>query len=402
MSGPRDLADLAAAVGLEPARHRRADVESLVGIPHTDMLRWWRAIGLAEVPEEEVAFGDDDIRMAVALGALLGGGAVDDRDVLRLARVLGSSFSRIAEAQVALLTDAARAGRADDGSPPPDVLDIATALRDAELLDLLEQSIVYVWRRHLLAALGRRLRVEEDAAAEIRSGAAPPSTADEVEGDGDGEVDAPDPLDSAHGPSATTVGFVDIAGFAKMTRRIDVDDLAEVVDAFEAAALEVIAEHHGRVVKFIGDAVMYVARDLPSGVRIGLELQGRAAAAELPVELHCGVAHGPTITMGGDVFGPAVNLASRLTGVARRGTVVIPRECARELADSPDLQVRSVRRLHDLKGIGRTRLSTVRWADRPETEQPSSSVDTDSDGNGGDAIEGVAAADDAGGPTDGG
>jgi len=88
MSGPRDVADLAAAVGLEPARHRRADVESLVGIPHTDMLRWWRAIGLAEVPEEEVAFGDDDIRMAVALGALLGGGAVDDRDVLRLARVL--------------------------------------------------------------------------------------------------------------------------------------------------------------------------------------------------------------------------------------------------------------------------------------------------------------------------
>ncbi|HNH97195.1 MAG TPA: hypothetical protein PLY51_16610, partial [Microthrixaceae bacterium] len=75
-------------------------------------------------------------------------------------------------------------------------------------------------------------------------------------------------------------------------------------------------------------------------------------------------------------------------------------ECARELADSPDLQVRSVRRLHDLKGIGRTRLSTVRWADRPGTEQPSPSADTDGDGNHGDAIEGVAAADDAGGPTD--
>jgi len=97
-----------------------------------------------------------------------------------------------------------------------------------------------------------------------------------------------------------------------------------------------------------------------------------------------------------------VNLASRLTGVARRGTVVIPRECARELADSPDLQVRSVRRLHDLKGIGRTRLSTVRWADRPETEQPASSAEIDSVGNGGEAIGGVAAAGDAGGPTDGG
>lgn len=371
MSGSRDIAELAAAVGLQPARHRRADVEAQVGIPHTDMLRWWRAIGFAEVPEDEIAFGDDDVRMAAALGALLGGGRVEDRDVLRLARVLGASFSRIAEAQVALLTDAARGGHPDDPTPPPDVVDIATALRDAELLDLLEQSIVYVWRRHLLAALGRRLRFEEEVAAEGGS------TGSVDEADGGNDVQDGDRLDDDHGLMATTVGFVDIAGFAKMTRRIDSDDLAEVVDAFEAAALEVVAEHHGRVVKFIGDAVMYVAVDLQSGVRIGLELQDRAAEAEVPVELHCGVAHGPTITMGGDVFGPTVNLASRLTGVARRGTVVIPRDCARELAESPDLQVRSVRRQHDLKGIGRTRLSTVRWADQRGPEGPDGAAGAD-------------------------
>ncbi len=344
MSSRRDIADLAATVGLEPATHRRADVEEQVGLPHSDMVRWWRAMGFAEVPEDEIAFGDDDVRMAVALAALVGSGRVDDRDVLRLARVLGSSFSRIAEAQVALLTDAAADGTVsvDDGG-----LDVTTASHDAALLQLLEDSLVYVWRRHLLAALGRRLQIEEDAVAALDS------TTDDGADDGT----------HGHGPAATTVGFVDIAGFSKMTRRIDNDDLAEVVDAFEAAALEVVAEHQGRVVKFIGDAVMYVAPDLRSGVHIGLELQRRAATAAVPVELHCGVAHGPTVTMGGDVFGPTVNLASRLSDVARRGTVVIPRECAAELADDPAVEVRAVRRPYDLKGIGRTRLSIVRLAD---------------------------------------
>lgn len=363
MSGPDDVAALTAAIGLDPPTYRRADVERLVGVPHADMVRWWRAMGFAEVPEDEVAFGDDDVRMAAELAALLGSDRVDDRDVLRLARVLGSSFSGIAEAQVSLLEDAEEhtvgrdeSGPDGDGDGPPGT-DPGRAARDAELLQLLEDSLVYVWRRHLVAALGRRLRVEAADEA-IRADIADPDTDTEA-------------LHEDHGTAATTVGFVDIAGFSKMSKRMDVDDLAEVVDGFEAAALEAIAEFDGRVVKFIGDAVMYVAPDLEAGVRIGLQLQQRAAAAEVPVELHCGVAHGPTITMGGDVFGPTVNLASRLTDVARRGTVVIPRECGAELEDADDLVVKPVRRPYDLKGIGRTRLATVALrADDPDEESP--------------------------------
>jgi adenylate cyclase len=333
MSGPDDVAALTAAVGLDPPVYRRADVEQHVGLPHADMVRWWRAMGFAEVPEDEVAFGDDDVRMASELAALLGSGRVGDRDVLRLARVLGASFSRIAEAQVSLLEDAEEPGAPgpERCGQAPEGTELSRAVQDAELLDLLESSLVYVWRRHLVAALGRRLQVD----------------------------DADDPVDDEHLAGTTTVGFVDIAGFSKMSKRMDVDALGEVVDGFEAAALEAISGYGGRVVKFIGDAVMYVAPDLEAGVRIGLDLQERAATSDVPVDLHCGVAHGPTITMGGDVFGPTVNLASRLTDVARRGTVVVPRECAAELQDSPDLVVRPVRRPYDLKGIGRTRLATV-------------------------------------------
>ncbi len=316
MNGPDDIADLAAAMGVPPAVHRRGDVESLAGLPHSDMVRWWRAMGFAEVPEADVAFGDDDVAVAASLGKLLDSGQVVEHDVLRLARVLGASFSRIAEAQVSLLAD-------------------ADALGDPRLVGLLERSMVYVWRRHMIAALGRRIQVEEGT-----FGAA----------------------------EAATVGFVDIAGFSKLSKRIDANDLGDLVDAFEATALEVIAEHQGRIVKFIGDAVMFMAPDLPAGVLIGLELQARAAAADAPIELHCGVAQGPTITMGGDVFGPTVNLASRLTDIARRGTVVIPRDLAGELDDHEDVSVRVVRRPYDLKGFGRTRVATVRLA--PASDPP--------------------------------
>lgn len=295
-------------------------------------------MGFAEVPEDDMVFGDDDVAVAASLGRLLDSGVMEEHDVLRLARVLGASFSRITEAQVSLLADAG-------------------ALGDRRLVGLMERSMVYVWRRHMIAALGRRLQVEEGT-----FGAA----------------------------EAATVGFVDIAGFSKLSKRIDTDDLGELVDAFEAAALDVIAEHHGRVVKFIGDAVMFMAPDLPAGVLIGLELQARAADAEVPIELHCGVAQGPTITMGGDVFGSTVNLASRLTDIARRGTVVIPRDFAVELEDLDDVSVRVVRRSYDLKGFGRTRVATVRYS-----EQRRSDGDTAADGD----TEG-AADDDAGGDGD--
>ncbi len=82
-------------------------------------------------------------------------------------------------------------------------------MHDAELLDLLEQSIVYV-APSPAAGLSAGDSVEEDAAAEIRSGTVAGSSSEGAEGDG--EVDALDPLDDDHGPSATTVGFVDIAG----------------------------------------------------------------------------------------------------------------------------------------------------------------------------------------------
>jgi len=331
---PEQVEALAELVGLDPPTYRRHDMEVLVGVGHDDMVRWWRAMGFAEVPESEVAFGDADVEMARRLVALVGSDVLDDADVLRLARLLGASFSRIAEAQAGVLDEVLLTLPAPDGDANPwDRIKALEEDPDTSLLTLLEDSLVYVWRRHLVAALGRWLGAEEDVA------------------------------DRA-------IGFADITGFSKLTKELGPDELAEVIDTFETTAFDVVSARSARVVKLIGDEVMFEADDLATAVEIGLDLIDALGGGDHPLQLHCGVASGPTITVGGDVFGPTVNLASRLTAVARRGKVVATRDALEEFEDRTDLEVHRVRRVFDLKGIGRTRLITIARRGPDDDEEP--------------------------------
>lgn len=295
--------DVGELVGLPGPRYRRADVEQLVGADHEHLVKWWRAMGFAEIPEDQVAFTDADVEMARRLVALTRSGVLDDDAVLRMARLLGASFSRIADAQAAQLDELHSAGE-----------DLP--------VELFADSMLYVWRRHLGAALGRWIDADEDQREQA-------------------------------------VGFVDISGFSKLTRQMEPDELGRLVDDFETTAFDVVSARGGRVVKLIGDEVMFVADTADAAVDIGLDLVGALSGPPAGLDLHCGIAVGPTVTVGGDVFGPTVNLASRLTDVARKGRVVIPREAAALLGDRDDLTVHRVRRVFDLKGFGRTRLVTV-------------------------------------------
>jgi adenylate cyclase len=194
---------------------------------------------------------------------------------------------------------------------------------DESLVGLLEDSVDYVWRRHLLAALVRLLGTDETTPEEA-------------------------------------VGFADLSGFTKLSQRMDVERLSELVDEFEAAAFDVVSAHGGRTVKLIGDEVMFVARSLPVAVDIALDLADRLRAVPDMPEIHCGIAYGRTASVAGDVFGPAANLAARLTTIARRGTIVIPRAATDQLAERDDIEVVPVRRAFDLKGIGDTRIVSVK------------------------------------------
>jgi adenylate cyclase len=312
------------AVGLGTPGYTRSEVARMAGIERTRSVKWWRAMGFPEVPEDVPAFADLDVEVLQRLAALTGAGFVDDDDVLRLARLLGSSFSRIAEAQVVLLEQLlASLPGADPDTTNRERIRMLVDTTDESVFDLLEQSLLYVWRRHLLAALGGRLDADESSVQQA-------------------------------------VGFADLTGFTKLSQRLPAQRLAELVDEFERIAFDVVSAHGGRSVKFIGDETMFVAPTIAVAVDLALDLADRLREVEGMPAVHCGIAFGPTVAVGGDVFGPAVNLAARLTTIARADTIVIPRAAIGELAGRDDIETVRIRRTYDLKGIGGTRIVAVR------------------------------------------
>ena len=113
-----------------------------------------------------------------------------------------------------------------------------------------------------------------------------------------------------------------------------------MIERFESLAAEVIANASGRVVKMLGDEVMFVADDPVTGATIALGLLDAIEAdGELPT-LRIGMALGRVLSRFGDVYGPVVNIASRLTSAAKPGVVLVDVVLAAGLEDEPGLRLR--------------------------------------------------------------
>jgi len=110
------------------------------------------------------------------------------------------------------------------------------------------------------------------------------------------------------------VGFVDLVGFTPMTEAMQGGELGRFIRDFEQLATGIISSHGGRLVKLIGDEVMFVAVGASESVHIAAELM--EAFSKQGVQPHGGVVHGELVARGGDYYGQAVNLASRIAGLA--------------------------------------------------------------------------------------
>jgi adenylate cyclase len=281
--------------------------------------RFWQALGFPPVPDDHRVFTRSDVAMLRAACAILGQGSAESPLPLQLTRVAGQSLARLAEAQVSAMVE-----RLEPAAPRLDeIVHLIEPLTPA-----LEKLLAYVWRRHLVAALLRR-------GADVF---APPT--------------------SAH---ATAVGFADIVGFTAASQQLDMAELAAMVDRFEALAYERILDRGGRVVKMIGDEVMFAADEVVAAAEIGLGLVEAYGAAAGTLEVRVGLAWGPTLSWEGDLFGPVVNLASRLVNLARPATVLASAELGERLGTEPAYVLRHLRAVR-LKGVGRVRPWVVRRA----------------------------------------
>lgn len=294
-----------------------ADVAAAAGVELATARRLWRALGFSPVPDDQPFFTRADVDMLRTVHQLEEQGAADAGLVLQLARTTGQSLARLAESQVAAAADrVARMGATDALWPVTQAL-----------LPTFERFLVHVWRRHLLASVLRA-----SATAEAAESGRP-----------------------------LVVGFADLVGFTALSQQLDERELAALIDRFEALVFEHVPEHHGRVVKMIGDEVMFATDQPAEAAEIALLLvEAHRAEASLP-DLRVGLAMGPTLSWEGDLLGPTVNRASRVVGVARAATVLASSEVGDALRGHREFAVRELRAIK-LRGIGRVRLCVLRRA----------------------------------------
>ncbi|GAA3819076.1 adenylate/guanylate cyclase domain-containing protein [Nocardioides panacisoli] len=311
----------------------RVEVCERAGVALEDASHLWHLLGFPHSDDDEVAFTETDVRSLQHTKALIDLGILDQERQDGLVRTWGRSFARLAEWQVDLLTEVS----ADLGV---DLAEGVTALSE-QVLPLVEDLQSIVWKRHLMGAWSRVMV-------------------------------------SASGEAHRAVCFVDIVGYTSRSKTMTDRELVSWLEDFESAALDTVLEHDGRIIKNIGDELLLVTDTAEQAAAIACKLTHRGEDPDDPFpSVRAGVAYGDVVLRLGDVFGPVVNIASRLTSVARPGTVLIDEGTylqltGREHHDDDDARDEDdhdapyrLRRLRRLSVKGYSRLKA--WSLRPRS-----------------------------------
>ena len=120
-----------------------------------------------------------------------------------------------------------------------------------------------------------------------------------------------------------SVGFCDLVGSTAMLTSLPADVAGRAILEFEAAATDITQRHGGRVIKLIGDEILYVSVEAQAAEDVAADLVAWVSGHDVLSGARAGIARGDVLVRGGDVYGPTVNLAARLVGLAAPGTVVI-------------------------------------------------------------------------------
>jgi adenylate cyclase len=270
-------------------RYSAREIAAKAGIDLELLLAFRAALGIpyGDDLDDRVA-NEADLETAERMRAILDAGFPTE-ELLRNARTVGMATARVAEANRELVVR-------NLTSPGDTERDIADRLVQTTefLLPLGSEFLVYAFQANLLEQVKR----DVIAAADLQAG-------------------------EIGGVVERSVCFADLVEFTSLGEEIAPEELGQVVDHFEELATGV-AVTPVRLVKTIGDAVMLVSSEAEPLVEAALDLVAAAAAEgdQFPV-LRAGIATGPTLPQSGDYYGRSVNLASRVTGIARPGSVLV-------------------------------------------------------------------------------
>jgi adenylate cyclase len=257
-----------------------AEVSERAGMTPEEVERIRRAAGIPPASPDERMFREADAEIFAAYS--LAAETLGEQAMLQFTRVTGSAMAAIAETAIWSFLSNIEAPLMERSGTE---LELAKAnLEAARVLSLAPGLLETIFRVHVETAIRR----SRQARQQYR----------DFEG------------------ARLAVGFIDLVGFTSLSQQIEPRELKKVIDEFETEALDVVSERDGRIVKFIGDEVMFVALDGPSACEIALTLLEKFGKQDSTIQPRGGLAVGELSARAGDYFGPEVNAASRIAELA--------------------------------------------------------------------------------------
>lgn len=266
--------------------------------------RIWRALGFPEPESEAPFFTDGDVEAMQVLNRLIDSGIFTLDTALNITRGVGQTMARLADWEVATLTprleEVAATMRADEDAEGDGRVSLAALLAETVAEDF-EQLLLHAWRRHITVAVSRMEALE---------------------------------MGSESQPSIElSVGFADLVQFTALTNEIGEIKIGDLVETFESRCHDVVARNRGRVIKSLGDSVLFVALEPVAAMEIAEGIVTVIGRDSRMPDVRLGLATGSVVMRMGDVFGPPVNMAARLTAVARKNRIIIDQHTADLLPD---------------------------------------------------------------------
>jgi class 3 adenylate cyclase len=279
-----------------PVHSLRTAAEAL-NVPLDEVATAWAVMGLTISDPEATALSQADVDGLATWVAIKG--IVGDDAALAFLRVLGNTMSRLAEAGATM----ARMAQPDIlMTVSGDELTTAKAYRTiAEITHRFGGLIDAVFRQHIVSARGHFERVVTDSSATVTCG----------------------------------IGFADLTGFTALTQVLTPTELLGLLLEIGGTVSDLVHTDGGRVVKFIGDEVMWVTSTPELLAKVAMDLVELPRARDAGLQVRAGLGYGSVLGIGGDYFGTAVNLAARLVGAAAPGQILAGSDVRDELSDWP-------------------------------------------------------------------
>ena len=328
-----------------PLKYNASQLAEAAGVPVELVENFVRWLGRPPIDPTEVRYTDSDVAAMKYAMKFVAEEGLDEDAAGSMIRSAAAGLERLAMRQVeSIIQEIARSQNVTDTEARLIAGELAPK-QAAKVLPLVD----HIWKRQYADSV-RRLTTTAIAQRGLNG-------------------------DDRDYPLLRAVGFADLVGFTARMKDVSAREFSELIRDFSDQCWDIVNSRGGRIVSFIGDAVFFVADDIQTGaeVALGLAEQGKTGICG-PVRV--GLVWTRVLAAHGDVFGPGVNLASRITGASEPNEVYIGPAAAARLAHNPDYDI-VPQQPFDARGIGLVQPYRIRYIDDPRNNDDAEAAGVD-------------------------